>query len=60
MADDEEQPYIIIDNKLEQYLILTGYFLHEGNKLEDISSESLANLKELIELELVQREEVFH
>ena len=60
MAYDEEQPYIIIDNKLEQYLILTGYFLHEGNKLEAISSESLTNLKELIDLELVQRQGVFH
>ena len=46
----------IIDNRLVQYLILTGYYLYQGQNLEDISTKSLSNLKELLELEIMYRQ----
>ena len=46
----------IIDNRLVQYLILTGYYLYQGHNLEDISTNSFSNLKELVELEILYRQ----
>jgi hypothetical protein len=43
-----------------EYQILTGYYLYQGHKLEEISTDSLLNLKELVEMELTYRKGVFH
>lgn len=53
---ESEEDLTIIDNRLVQYLILTGYYLYQGHNLEDISTTSLSNLKELVELEILYRQ----
>ena len=53
--ESDEPPYTIIDNRLAQYLILTGYHLFQGNSIEDIPTDSLLNLKELLDLEYMVR-----
>ena len=58
--EDEPSDYTIIDDRLAQYLILTGYYLYQGHKLEEISTASILNLKELVEMELTYRKGVFH
>ena len=58
--EDEPSDFTIIDDRLTQYLILTGYYLYQGHKLEEITTSSLLNLKELVELELTYRQGVFH
>mgnify|MGYP003113765327 FL=1 len=58
--ESDESPYTIIDNRLAQYLILTGYHLYQGHNLDSIPTESLLNLKELLDLELTYRQGDFH
>jgi hypothetical protein len=58
--ESEEPPFTVIDNRLAQYLILTGYHLYQGNSIEDIPTDSLLNLKELLDLELTYRQGDFH